>query len=60
MFLFWCRPDEDAEKVFKVAAKQGLFVWDEKEMWPDGQAVCCPWQGIDPAPPPRWVTIEDM
>jgi hypothetical protein len=60
IFVMWCRPDEDEDKVFLAAANEGLFVLDEKRSWPGGRATCCHWKGEDPMPEPRWVTIEQM
>ena len=60
IFVMWCRPDEDEDKVFLAAANEGLFVLDAKGMWPGGTALCCHWKGEGPMPEPRWVTTEQM
>jgi hypothetical protein len=60
IFVMWCGPDEDEDQAMRAAVDQGLVVLSEKGMWPFGRAVSCRWNGREPAPEPRWVTLGEM
>ena len=44
----------------QAAVDRGLVVLTDKGLWPGGMTLCCRWQGSEPMPEPRWVTIKEM
>ena len=61
LFLMWCRPDQNEDKVLLKAAREGLVDLEAgKGLWPGGRAICCHWISDNPMPDPRWTTIETM
>jgi len=60
IFVIWCGSDEDEDQSMQAAVDRGLVVLTDKGLWPGGMTLCCRWQGSEPMPEPRWVTIKEM